>query len=361
MEQTEALKMLKENNANGAYEKEIWIWGTGNTAEMFQEGLNRWKRYNQIYGYIDNNPEKWGKLFYGKPVISPDQLRKRKDTIVLLCSNQLTVMEAVGRQLNQMGLAWGLLESFVLKDLREEVSRTYSLFEEEHSKILYEYLISCKMKGCYPKEDCGMLDSGPVYFSLPEFRNPDPDEIFVDVGCFTGDTIEEYLSLRGNLFRQIYSFEPDTISYSKAKVNVNTLCEQYNLAADQIRLYPYGVGSHSGEGAFEHFEETEGAGSKFVSGGSSGENAIKIVSLDDFLPDGFSFLKADVESYEYQVLLGAEKSIRKHRPKLAICIYHNTFDFIQIPSLLKRMVPEYRLFIRQYAASWSETVLYATV
>lgn len=85
------------------------------------------------------------------------------------------------------------------------------------------------------------------------------------------------------------------------------------------------------------------------------------VKLDEFLTEPYSFLKADIESYEYQMLLGAEKSIRKFKPLLAVCIYHNAVDFYSIPILVKQILPEYRLAIRHHKDTLGETVLYAWV
>ena len=70
-------------------------------------------------------------------------------------------------------------------------------------------------------------------------------------------------------------------------------------------------------------------------------------------------MKADVESYEYQVLRGAEKTIRNFKPKLIICLYHNTFDFVQIPLMVKKMNPEYKIYVRQHADTWYDTIMYA--
>lgn len=61
------------------------------------------------------------------------------------------------------------------------------------------------------------------------------------------------------------------------------------------------------------------------------------------------------------MLLGAEKGIKRYKPLLAICIYHNAMDFYEIPMLIKRMVPEYKLAVRHHKETLSETVLYAYV
>ena len=70
-------------------------------------------------------------------------------------------------------------------------------------------------------------------------------------------------------------------------------------------------------------------------------------------------LQMDIEGAEYRALLGAERSIRKHKPRLAICLYHNVEDFIQIPELLLSMVPEYNLSLRHHSKGCTDTILYA--
>lgn len=341
--------------------RDLWIWGTGNTAEMLQEGLKRWDRFPQIKGYVDSNPQKAGKTFYGKPIVSPETIKNEPSACVLICTNQSNYLAEIKEQLQNMGgVHWYVLEDFVLYDLRKRVLDTFKLFEDDKSKELFSYLVKCKKNGEYPSSDSGLLDIEHGYFSMPEFAQKNDNEVFVDVGCYIGDTIEEYLSVKGNSFKKIYSFEPDPVSFEKARENVKRLCEELSVDPEKISILPYGVGGKTETGVFERFEESEGTGSKFVTGKSSDEESLtKIVALDDFIEEGFSFLKADVESYEYQVIMGASKTIQKCKPKMAICLYHNVFDFIQLPGIIKDLVPDYRLYLRQHAASWFDTVVYA--
>ena len=46
-----------------------------------------------------------------------------------------------------------------------------------------------------------------------------------------------------------------------------------------------------------------------------------------------NILKMDIEGAEYSALLGAAELLRKHKPKLAISVYHNDEDLIRIPVL----------------------------
>lgn len=85
--------------------KKLYIWGTGNTALLYQEGIKRLEkeRFFEISGYCDNNSDKWGSVFCGKPVISPDELNKIKNTCALICSPQPKVYREVKEQLENLG------------------------------------------------------------------------------------------------------------------------------------------------------------------------------------------------------------------------------------------------------------------
>ncbi len=73
------------------------------------------------------------------------------------------------------------------------------------------------------------------------------------------------------------------------------------------------------------------------------------------------FLKMDIEGAEYEVLCGAKETIKKYKPKLAICVYHKPEDIILIPELIKELVPEYKIYLSHKREDFIETVLFATV
>ena len=84
-------------------------------------------------------------------------------------------------------------------------------------------------------------------------------------------------------------------------------------------------------------------------------------SVDNLLAGNpLTLLKMDVEGAEREALWGASRSIARYAPKLMISLYHRNEDIFELPLLVKRINPRYRLFIRHlpYIPAW-ETNLYA--
>jgi hypothetical protein len=93
-----------------------------------------------------------------------------------------------------------------------------------------------------------------------------------------------------------------------------------------------------------------------------GDTVIQCVALDHVLPDFRpSFINMDIEGAEPQALKGAEQLIRRHRPDLAICVYHQPAHLWDIALQLHALVPDYRFFLRNYTGFPAETVLYASL
>jgi FkbM family methyltransferase len=97
--------------------------------------------------------------------------------------------------------------------------------------------------------------------------------------------------------------------------------------------------------------------------GSEEEGTVQTVTIDDlWIRSQLSrvdFIKMDIEGAELEALKGAEQTIRRFRPKLAICLYHRPEDFVTIPRFLDQTLPEYRFAIGHFTIHAEETVLYA--
>jgi hypothetical protein len=93
---------------------------------------------------------------------------------------------------------------------------------------------------------------------------------------------------------------------------------------------------------------------------ASGEIRIETDSVDHVCEgEKVTFIKMDIEGAELEALKGARNTICRHRPKLAICVYHRQEDLVTIPQYILSLHEDYRLYLRHYGDFCTETVLYA--
>ena len=332
--------------------REIFVFGAGNTTALYAkcfevEGINP-------VGYLDNSPAKQGTQFLGGGVISPDDIKGRKDVLVLICSVQIRVQQEVSKQLQGLGLDFLSVDEYVFAKRADEIIRcAESLYDDESVKV-YSEIIESRLMSRMPSPE---IFSHNIYLALPEFYQLEAKEIFVDCGAFVGDTVEQYIFTHCGMFGKIFAFEPDNINFNAMQVRIDRLNREWGLSEDKIKLVNAGVGIKTSTGIVENHN---GLGSRISINNDSSEKTIKIYALDDFFQDQrVDFLKADIESFELDMLKGAENIIRRDLPKLAICIYHNASDLYQILLWLKDLNLDYKFAIRHHVPPYYDTILYA--
>lgn len=179
----------------------------------------------------------------------------------------------------------------------------------------------------------------------------------LDCGACYGDTALYFANMNNNLGK-IYSFEflPENIEIFNKNMDLNP---KYR---DNIELIQRPVSKTSGE---KLYAVPNGPGTSITSNKSEGAVEIETISIDDFVQQNniskIDFIKMDIEGSEADALKGAIKTIRKFKPKLAICAYHKKDDLTVLPALIKEILPEYKLYLDHYTINFTETVLYAKV
>lgn len=71
---------------------------------------------------------------------------------------------------------------------------------------------------------------------------------------------------------------------------------------------------------------------------------VQTLAIDDLALAKVDMIKMDIEGAEMPALIGAEKTIKKFKPRLVISTEHLAIDRICIPYLIKSMVPEYQAY-----------------
>ncbi len=184
------------------------------------------------------------------------------------------------------------------------------------------------------------------YFN-PDFFAPSGREVYIDAGCYDSRTILEFVEFCGGKYEAIYGFEPDPESYKRMAGELEP------IGLKNISFFQKGLWSSSGTLRFDN-APNGGAGIR-----DCGALAISTVALDA-LNASPTFIKMDIEGAELEALRGAEKTLRRCKPNLAVCVYHKNEDILDIPLYLRELVPEYRFYLRHHSYSLLDTVLYAT-
>lgn len=203
-------------------------------------------------------------------------------------------------------------------------------------------------------EPPSILQDEHQYFP-DDLINLDPEEVLLDAGAFTGDTLASFLAHGQGCFREAHCFEPDGESFARLQQRIADLGPELS---GRIHAYNLALGLEPRE---VPFSSTGCVGNSIF--GSAGEETMQVANINQVLPrstlDRLTFVKMDVEGAEMELLRSLEVQIRESAPLMAVCVYHRPEDIVEIPAYLHRLRPDYHLFLRHHSNCRCETVLYA--
>lgn len=183
-------------------------------------------------------------------------------------------------------------------------------------------------------------------FSLGE------NEVMVELGANDGRTLLEFLDKVNRKYNCIYCFEPDKMCIEQLKRIIDkekgciTLIER---------------GAWDKKACLSFYSDPEHGASHIVENDVMAEDVILVDSVDDCVDSIVTYMKMDIEGAELKALQGAKNVIKQFKPKLAVCVYHNKEDILDVVDYLSELVPEYRFYLRHHNWAATETVLYAMV
>lgn len=225
-----------------------------------------------------------------------------------------------------------------LKQQREALESLYEGLGDYRSKLTLKTILQHWLTFTPDIRKSGIEGTFKHYFDLDIMRCT-ADEVFVDCGAYTGDSVRDFIEQYAGQYRSIYAYELTPSIFEKARENLK--------GYRNVFLRNKGVSDHNGEMSFI---DTIDAGNRLVSNG--GNATAQVVRMDNDIREDISFIKMDIEGAEIAALIGAQNHIRRSRPKLAISLYHKLSDLIDIPRLCKELVPEYRFYLRHHPADF---------
>lgn len=352
---------IRESLINIVDNKELIIFGAGYHGRKLLERLHHRGIFPKFF--CDNDKNKWGQCIDGLYVLPPSIIKNNaENTLAIICI--ISINEPIANQLEEMGIQYlfadidgtiGENSSPNLCNNIDKLLEVNDLLVDDFSKKVYLNVIKSRIFQNYSFELSGSLFvheivSGPQYFDNKFFKYKD-NEVFVDCGPYDGDSIIEFFMHVENMNLKsckAYAFEPDKINYEKVLKNIR----KYGL--DNVEVFNCGVANVNSKLDMEEIQNCRHVNEHYK---------IEMNKLDDVIGDEkITFIKMDIEGFELDALKGAEKTIKKYKPKLAISVYHNSSDLYEIPLYLKLIVPEYKFFLRHhsYNTIW-ETICYAYI
>ncbi len=318
--------------------KPIVLYGTGNGADktvarLATDGV-------KLSGVFSSDGFKKNKVYAGFSVTDYTTLKASLgEMIILVCfgSHLPQVMDNVKELARENELYLPDVPVFgdVIFDIdfvhryRMQLEKVYALLADDISKITFENILRFKLSGklefLIKAESCRQ-----DVFSL---INLGADESFLDLGAFTGDTVEEFLNNTVG-YRYITAVEPDKRNFRKLTQNTNEIKNIHCInAAVSDKVGEIFITANHGRG-------NSGAG--------------KLIKVDSVTVDSISqntpptFIKMDVEGNELNAIKGMVETLSEFKPKLHIACYHTPYDLFEIPLKILEINPEYKLYMRHH-------------
>ena len=189
------------------------------------------------------------------------------------------------------------------------------------------------------------------YFDRDRLRvAPQPGDHIIDAGACFGDTALRFAAVAGDS-GHVYAFDP--LPHHCAIVRQNL--DMNPRLARRVTMFDVGLAAK---------DRTGGAVPGGINPGATAfDDDIPTIRLDRLCQQGdiarVDFIKMDIEGSELDALQGAEQALRRHRPRLAISLYHRPEDFFAIPLWIDALGCGYRFHLDHYSCHREETVLYA--
>ncbi len=229
---------------------------------------------------------------------------------------------------------------FILKN-KNALSEAYSALSDDLSRKVFRDIIAFQYSGELKFLESCTTGKDEAFMVL----NLGKDEVYLDLGAYNGDTIEEFLHYTGNSYGAIIAFEPNAKSFKKLS--------DYCSGLENVSLWQ--LGSYN-KNTVINFNTKSGRNCAISDSGTP----VQAARVDTILcGKRISYAKLDVEGAEKETFEGMENTIKLFKPKLNVAAYHRSEDIFSLILQLKELNPDYRFYLRHhpYIPHW-DTNLY---
>ncbi|MRU06115.1 FkbM family methyltransferase, partial [Bacillus anthracis] len=200
------------------------------------------------------------------------------------------------------------------------------------------------------------LDKQYEYNKISPVIKVKEGDVVIDAGGCFGDTALYFAHEVGET-GHVYTIEfiPSNLEIMSKNINLNEKL-QNNITIVKHPLWNVSNTSlyykDQGAASFVTFSEESGVTDK-----------VSTITIDNLVVEHklhkLDFIKMDVEGAEMNALKGAIHSITTFRPTLAIAIYHQISDFVNVMRFINDLNLGYQFYLGHYTVNAQETILFA--
>ncbi|MTK63638.1 MAG: FkbM family methyltransferase [Methanobacterium sp.] len=312
--------------------------------------------------FIDRDSSKAGKAINGVPIVSASREEIASAPAILIAARH--AVRNVEEVISPIGVPAVSFDAYyVVKNLERYLQCRDAMLSDERSVSVFNALLVAMLES--DLRPCKDVMEKDMYFSGADFSG-NFEETFVDAGAFVGDTVERFIWENLGTFRHIYAFEPGYRQFKALRNRLGRLASEWAFDPGSVSLVRAGLSDVKGTMGctfLDDFPLRHGlTAANVVQSAEESEDWAPVVRLDDYLDGSFvSFIKADVEGMELELLRGARQTIQTFRPKMALCAYHYPNHIFEIAEYVRSIVPDYKLSLRQHAPIFGDFVLYCSM
>ena len=235
-----------------------------------------------------------------------------------------------------------------LKENSEKFEKMYQSLEDYRSKKIFYAILNNWYNYDFINLEQVMEKCFSHYFDLDIIPSCQ-EEVFVDLGAFNGDTVEDFIKIYGDNYKKIYAYEMTEQSMRELKERVKNyprIIYEQKAVSDEVGMGSIKIHEISTSSNQLELEEI-------------GE--IEVTSLDDDINEKITMIKMDIEGSELKALKGAENHIIKDKPKLLLSVYHGYEELLTLWEYLEKLDLSYHYYLRYYGGPIfpTEIVLFA--
>ena len=200
----------------------------------------------------------------------------------------------------------------------------YSLFDDKYDEMTFDMVDALIPEGFY-----GLVND-KVNVTV------ESGDIVIDAGSWIGD-FAAYASVRG---ATTYAFEPVDSTFAilekTAQLNGGIIPVKKGLSNEHVTRQMF-------------VNDAMSSGNSFIANAdhTDGSLTVETTTIDDFVRENHlprvDFIKADIEGFERHMLAGAQDTLARFAPKLALCTYHLPDDPQVMAELILKANPKYNI------------------